>query len=136
MNGHTILALFHIFLVVPLFLYIAFVRSDTPLWLFRTVTVLGIIILIYHAYKIVLKWNRSPSVWVNILHVLAIAPLLIYIGTNGTSTPRWAFEILAMEGFAALGYHIYGLILEVQEVSKKYQNQKEMKEKETMLVDS
>ena len=126
MNHHTTLSLFHIFLVVPFLLYVAILRSSIPQWVFYMLTVLGLVILVYHTYKIVLKWSTSPSVWVNIFHVLAVAPLLIYIGTMGMGTPRWAFEVLAMEGFAALGYHLYYLVLNFQEVHNKYELSKNM----------
>ena len=70
-----------------------------------------------HSYKTIIKWKaHSMSVWVNILHIVAVAPLLLYIGSMGYDTPRWAFEILAMLGFSALGYHIYSMILEIQKM--------------------
>ena len=65
-----------------------------------------------------IKWKaNSLSVWVNILHVIAVAPLLIYIGSKGYDTPRWAFEVLAMLGFAALGYHLYSMVNEIKDIS-------------------
>jgi len=54
------------------------------------------------------------TTWINIFHVIAVAPILLYIGSMGYDTPRWAFEILAMLGFSALGYHIYSMVLEIQ----------------------
>jgi len=36
----------------------------------------------------------------------------------GYDTPRWAYEVLAMLGFAALGYHIYQIVLSVQKMHK------------------
>jgi hypothetical protein len=54
------------------------------------------------------------TVWVNAIHVVFVAPLLIYIGKNAYDTPRWAFEILAMGAFATLGYNLYGLAVTVQ----------------------
>jgi hypothetical protein len=36
----------------------------------------------------------------------------------GYDTPRWAFEVLAMLGFAALGYHIYSMVINIQDMNK------------------
>jgi len=42
---------------------------------------------------------------------------MIYIGSKGYDTPRWAFELLALFSFAAFGYHVYGIVLDVQEMT-------------------
>jgi hypothetical protein len=47
------------------------------------------------------------------MHILVIAPLLIYIGKNDYSSPKWSFEILALLAFAALGYNLYKVVIEV-----------------------
>ena len=117
MSSHIPIALFHIFVVAPFFLYVAFVRGQLMPWIFSALLGLGIVIMVYHAYKTVIKWQaHSISAWVNIIHVVAIAPLLIFIGASGYDTPRWAFEVLAMFGFGALGYHLYNLVLAVQDI--------------------
>ena len=59
----------------------------------------------------------NPSIWVNLIHMLVIAPLLLWIGYYGKETSRAAYELLLMTGFAALGYHLYSLILEVNTVT-------------------
>lgn len=119
-NGHIALSIFHIFIVVPFFLYIAFVRGQIVPWVYQSLLGLGIVILLYHAFKVIVKWKaHAPSVWVNIIHVLFIAPLMIYIGSKAYDTPRWAYEILAMLGFSALGYHIYSIVMEIQYLQEK-----------------
>lgn len=106
--------MFHIFLVVPLFLYVAFLRAACPDWLYWTIFGLGIVILVYHGIKAAWRLSKgSSSAWINVFHAALIAPLLIYIGYYGKKTPRPAYELLAMAGFAALGYHIYSMILEL-----------------------
>lgn len=117
MNGHIALSIFHILVVSPFFLYVAFVRGQLEPWVFTVIQILGLLVLIYHVYKTIIKWKaKSMSTWVNIIHVVAVAPLLLYIGSMGYDTPRWAFEILAMLGFSALGYHIYSMVLEIQKM--------------------
>jgi hypothetical protein len=112
-----ILSLFHILFVAPLFFAIAFFRSDMPVWAFRTLFVLGLFLLIYHGYKFFLKLSqRSSGAWINAIHVLLFAPLLIYIGLEQKETPRAAYELSIMLGFAALGYHLYYFIHSLQVV--------------------
>lgn len=112
MDSHLLLALFHIFAVVPLFLYVAISKANTLPGVYGFLLVLGVIILFYHGYK---AWNRyltgSSALWINMLHVLYVAPLLIYIGYREKDTPRYVYELLALVGFAALGYHTYNLIV-------------------------
>lgn len=84
---------------------------------------LGVIVTLYHAYKAVLRIRAgSSAVWINLIHALIVGPTMIYIGYTGKDTPRPAYEILALLGFAALGYHIYHTILALNlniEVEKK-----------------
>lgn len=117
MDPHIILALFHIFVVVPFLLYIALNRGNVPYWIYTVTLVLGVFILVYHGYK---AWVRirvqSPSLWINLLHVFIVAPLLIYVGANEKNTPRPAFELLTMTAFGALGYHLYNLVVSVNSI--------------------
>lgn len=114
MNAHILLSIFHILFVVPLFLYVAFQRAACPDWLYIVIFILGIILLSYHGIKGAWRLSvGSPSAWINIIHAALIAPLLIYIGYYGKKTPRPAYELLAMAGFAALGYHIYSILLQL-----------------------
>ena len=119
MTDHIQLSAFHVFVVAPFFLYVAFVRGQLMPWVFTALQVLGLVVLLFHAYRIMTRWKaQSLTVWVNILHVVAVAPILLYIGCMGYDTPRWAYEVLAMLGFSALGYHIYQIVLSVQKMHK------------------
>jgi len=109
------LNLFHIFIVFPLLMYIAVFRGFVPLWVYQGILGLGVVLLVYHLYRLITKWKaHSVTVWINAVHVVFVAPLLIYIGKNGFDTPRWAFEILSMGAFATLGYNLYGLAVIAQ----------------------
>ncbi len=110
-DNHFWLAIIHLVFVVPLFLYIGFVRGDTPRWLYLAILSIGLVVLLYHGYKLVLRLSaRSGYSWVNALHVALVAPLLIYIGYHKKETPRFAYELLLMLGFAAGGYHLFSLV--------------------------
>jgi ABC-type uncharacterized transport system YnjBCD permease subunit len=105
------LAIIHLLFVVPLFLYVGFTRAETPRWLYLALLAIGIIVLVYHGFKLVIRLkNRSGYSWVNAIHVLLVAPLLIYIGYNKKETPRSSYELLLMAGFAAGGYHLFSLV--------------------------
>jgi hypothetical protein len=120
MSSHVVIALFHILIVVPLFGYVAFQRAATEEWLYKVLLALGCIILFYHSYKAVIRLLAgSTFAWVNIFHVLLVAPLLIYIGYNGKKTPRAGYELLMMATFAALGYHVYNIVNELQTFTDK-----------------
>ncbi len=121
-NAHIMISAFHILLIAPFFLYVAFLRGQLVPWIFTVLLGLGTIVLLYHAYKVMVKWqSNSPSVWVNIIHVLIVAPLMLYIGAKAYDTPRWAYEVLAMVGFAALGYHLYSMVTTIQDIHTKTQ---------------
>ena len=118
MSSRLPIHLFHIFAVAPFFLYVAVVRGQISPWIFSVLSGLGIVLLVYHGYKSVLKYKaQSPSLWINLIHALAVAPLMIFIGSKGYDTPRWAFELLAMMAFAAFGYHLYSIVIDVNEMT-------------------
>ena len=92
-------------------------RGQLVPWIFTMLTGLGIVLFVYHGYKSVLKWKaQSPSLWINLIHTLAVAPLLVYIGSRGYDTPRWAYELLAITAFGAFGYHMYSIVMQIQEM--------------------
>jgi len=117
-DHHTPLSIFHILFVAPLFFIIAFFRSDMPVWAFRTLFVLGLFVLLFHAYKFFLRLVKHSTLsWVNAIHILVAAPLLISIGLEQKETARAAYEIAIMVGFATLGYHLYSLVQALHIVS-------------------
>jgi hypothetical protein len=88
-----------------------------PLWVYHGITILGLVIIVYHLYKAIIRWKeKSPALWVNIMHIIFVGPLLVYIGKNDYNTPRWAFEVLAMAAFAALGYNVYQVVIDVSKM--------------------
>ncbi len=114
-DTHFWLAIIHLLFVVPLFLYVGFVRADTPHWLYLALLAIGIVVLVYHGFKLILRLkSRSSYSWVNAIHVLLVAPLLIYIGYHKKETPRFGYELLLMGGFAALGYHLFSVVKQLQ----------------------
>ncbi len=110
MDVHVILNLFHIVLVAPFLIWVGISRGNMPEWVFNMLTILGIVLVIYHGYKAYIRFvKQSNYVWVNLIHALWIGPLLFYIGANKKQTQRPAFELLLLTAFSALGYHLYEL---------------------------
>jgi hypothetical protein len=109
-DAHMILSLFHLVMVVPLFLFVGYQRSDTPRWVYLSLLSIGLVVLLYHAVRLVQRFGRSTLVWVHVLHVLVVGPLLCYIGWHGRDTPRWAYEVILLLGFGAGGYHLFHLV--------------------------
>ena len=111
LDQHFILSIIHLLFIVPLFLFVGFQRASTPNWLYLALFAIGTVIMVYHGFKLMLRIkNRSAYAWVNAIHILAVAPLLLYIGYHKKDTPRWAYEVVLMLGFAALGYLLFSLV--------------------------
>lgn len=111
LDQHFVLSLFHLLFVAPLLLFVGFTRAATPPWLYMALFAIGAVIFVYHSFKLVIRLkNRSGYAWVNMLHILIVAPLLLYIGYHKKETPRFAYELLLMLGFAATGYHIFSIV--------------------------
>jgi hypothetical protein len=88
-------------------------REVTPKYIFNILFITGIIILLYHLYKSYIRIKNKMSPWVNLFHIIVIAPLIIFIGYNGRigiNIKRYYFEFLIMLGFSAIGYHLYYII--------------------------
>ena len=116
--SHIALSILHIAVISPALLYVAIMRGQLSPWIFSLLSGVAIVIFVYHGYKAFIKWKaQSPSLWINLIHILFVAPLLLFIGSKGYDTPRWAFELLAMLGFASLGYHIYSIINMIHEMA-------------------
>lgn len=104
--------IFHVGVVGPLFLYVGLARESVPDQIFNILGLTALIILGYHSYKAWLKIKDGKSAWVNWIHILLIAPLLLLVAyTKKATHPRY-YEMLLLLGFAAIGYHGLYLIRE------------------------
>ena len=111
LDQHFVLSIVHLLFDVPLFLFVGFKPASTPQWLYMALFAIGAVILVYHGIKLVIRLkSRSGYAWVNMLHIVAVAPLLLYIGYHKKETPRFAYELMLMLGFAAAGYHIFSIV--------------------------
>jgi hypothetical protein len=100
-----ILSIVHLLFIAPPLLYVGLMRSATPLWAFQVLLFAGLFIMLYH----VSRFLQSGS-YINIIHILIIAPVLIAIGWKARNTPRSLYEILLMITFALIGWHTLNLV--------------------------
>lgn len=92
--------LFHILVVAPLLLAVAILRHKTPNWLYDVLLAVGTLGMVYHIYK---YYNTGNNL--NLFHVVAVFPLLIFIGLLKGKTPSYAFLLLFALGIVVLYYH-------------------------------
>jgi hypothetical protein len=113
MNKETLVHLFHVLIVGGLFLYVGIEKTTIPLRLFPLLFGLGVVVILYHTFKMYTYIIQKRGYWVNLIHIILVGPLLLYIGYNGEKTARLYFELLLMLGFAAIGYHGYYILVSV-----------------------
>ena len=109
LGTEQIVHLFHVLIIGTLFLYVGLRRDKIPPFLFPVWLALGVVVIVYHLFKIYLKARKGEGYWVNLIHIFIVGPLLVYIGYNKENTARLYFELLLMLGFASIGYHGYYL---------------------------
>ncbi len=68
----------HIALIAPLFIYIGLQRDHE--YIFYALGLIGAVVLVYHAYKAYMKLTSGQSAWINWIHILLVAPLLLLLG--------------------------------------------------------
>ena len=114
MDSHSLVYIFHILIVGSLFLYVWIYKDKIQPLVYPVLFYLGIIIILYHIFKVYKYITLVKGYWVNLIHIFIIGPVLIYIGYKREKTARLWYEILLMLGFAAIGYHSYYLFKSIQ----------------------
>jgi hypothetical protein len=112
LDKYFLVVILHVTLIAPTLMYVGFMRAATPDMMYNILFGIGLLVLVYHGMKAVARYfAASPVLWVNLIHVLLVAPLLIWIGFHGKKTQRPAYDMLLMAAFAAFGFHLYKLIV-------------------------
>jgi hypothetical protein len=112
MDIYLLIGILHVAIIVPFLLWIGFNRAASPEWVYHILFGAGILILVYHGYKAIGRYlANSPVLWVNVIHTVLVAPLLLWIGYHEKKTERAAYDMLLLAAFGALGYHLYKLIV-------------------------
>lgn len=112
LDKYLLIVVFHVAIIAPVLMYVGFSRAATPDWLYNVLFGTGLLVLVYHGYKAMARlFSSSPALWVNLIHVLFVAPMLIWIGYHGKKTGRPAYDMLLMLAFAVFGFHLYKLVV-------------------------
>ena len=112
MDPYLLIAVLHVAFIAPFLLWVGFNRAATPDWVYSFMVGMGLLVLIYHAYKAVGRWfAKSPVLWINLIHVLFVAPLILWIGYHEKKTERPAYDMLLIVSFGAFGYHLYKMVV-------------------------
>ena len=110
MNNLIYLYLFHLFVIAPLFIFVGYNKKNINHYIFLSLLILGIINLIYHLYLLFNIYNKHKIIsHINIMHILFVAPLLIYIGYLKNDTPSIYLDYLLILGSGLTLYFIYKL---------------------------
>ena len=88
-----------------MFFYIGFARKNIANWFYYFIGLLAIIIIIYHIYRIITRGLREQF-W-NYLHILLIAPLLLYLFYKKANTPEFIYDIFIGLGAASFAINLY-----------------------------
>ena len=82
-------------------------KDKLPKMMYPVIFLLGIIVLLYHIYKMI--YNKDP--WIHYIHLIYIGPLLLYIGWYQEKSSPKAFLIAIMIAGATFAYHLYRLLI-------------------------
>ena len=112
MDAYFLVAAIHVVLFAPFLLWVGFNRAATPDWAYSVLFGFGLLVMVYHGYKAIIRMSASsPAIWINIIHVLIVGPLLLWIGYHQKATERPAYDMLLIAAFGALGFHLYRMII-------------------------
>ncbi len=99
----------HLVLVAPVLAYAGWFGSGANSQAFTAMMALGVLVFLYHSYMLYQRWSLPMSYLkaINIFHVLVVAPLFVYVGWLGASTPPAVFTLLLVMAPIVLLYHAY-----------------------------
>ena len=105
-HNHVIVQWLHVLVFGPLFIYLAIRRSSVKPIIYPIVFCIGILVILYHGYKM----TKNPR-WghIYLLHILVIAPSLLAIGYYKDKTNYMVYDYLLLLGSAAIGYNLMKL---------------------------
>lgn len=106
MENYILIRWLHVLLFGPLFIYVSLYRNKLIPIIYPILLGLGIMVLLYHLYKI----STNPR-WAHIylIHIFLIAPCLIAVGYKKQKTSYIIYDYLMLLGFAAIGYNLLKL---------------------------
>lgn len=100
LSKHQQISLAHVLIFVPILFYFGLAQGKAPNWAFWTLFVIASLGVLYH----LMRYIQTNS-QINLFHVVAVFPLLIYVGLAKKKTPDFAFLVVFALAVAALWYH-------------------------------
>ena len=99
LQNKQIIFLSHVLFIGPLLTYVGFMKTKTHPYVFKALLLTGIIVALYHGYHLYMHYTSSNIInYVNLFHILAIAPLLIYIAHNNGQVVYPMMDLLFILG--------------------------------------
>jgi uncharacterized membrane protein HdeD (DUF308 family) len=99
-----VINIIHMLFVAPLFFYIGYQQTNNPLWIYSLLGFLGLVVILYHAYR-----YYSTGKLINLIHILIGICLLLtyYWGATLPSTIYPVFMIASVIVFLVHSYLFY-----------------------------
>lgn len=99
LQNKQIIILSHVLFIGPLMTYVGFMKTKTHPYVFKALLLIGVIVALYHGYLLYTRYNNSKMInYVNLLHILAIAPLIIYVAHNNGQVVYPMMDLLFILG--------------------------------------
>ena len=104
----------HVFVLAPLFVYVGLKAEKTPDIIFMVFLIVGIVVALYHSYRIFVTYQSVglvPYIYINLVHILLVAPLLVYVGMKKVKTEKIIYKALivfAVTMVLSNGYRLFG----------------------------
>ena len=103
----------HVFVFVPLLLYVAYFGRQSGPEVFNLLLVLGVLTLGYHVIKLSKTLGKPTSTMqlaIYLTHIFVTAPLLIYVGLWQEKSNQFAYIALGALAMGALAFHFPKLV--------------------------
>ena len=101
---HKVINLVHILVAGPLFIYLGgaqtFFNTTIPNMFKNFLVLLGLVLFVYHG----MNAYKMPARTISWLHVLFVAPLLVWVGLTNTM-PYAVNQLLVILGAGLIVYH-------------------------------
>ena len=99
----------HVLFSAPVFIFLGHNPEIKKDWISYSVIGLGLVVVLYHLFKLYSAWNLGYINWVNVIHGLVIGPLLIFAGWKRNLPYPWS-QIFLVLGYGAMVNFLIKLI--------------------------
>lgn len=103
--------LIHVLFSGPLLIWIGATKPENK-WIYMLLLLLGVLLMVAFLWKSFSIEISQRHVWF-IIHAVLFAPLLIYVGWNGSDAVQVSFSLLLAVGIAAFGYHSFRIVSKI-----------------------